>query len=394
MKKKNRIDILLIARPDHSYNIYNALWESGLRYVYMVFKLLPRWLNFLYKYRLRPLKGNYSICWSVTIINTLHYNLGMSFLAKIPESFFYEAHIKRFLKTNVPRIVHYWPEYCSDLIRDYKSAHPDVATIAEIVFLNEQYVLDKVGSYFENLGLASNLDYIRKNVAIIQQVMEYENDFIVPSNLAAESFKKYYPNKNFHVIPYGITVSKDYSKKEPRSSSKQIKKFVYAGTVSIEKGCDLICECFCDFPDKELHLYGHIHPNEISFFKRYRNVKNIVFHGLVPKKELQSQLHYYDAGIHLSRFDSYSLAVSEIIGCGIPVIVSDQTGICMDVERYSFGLVTVLEMNEIRSAIENLCCPDSYNTFVSAIDNYVNANHLSYGERVVNLYKNKLQIDI
>lgn len=380
-------DLLIIARPDHSYNIYKTLLESDLNFTYMVFKLFPIWLNRIFaSKKLRPLVSNYSICWPMTVVNTLHYNLRWNFLTKYPESKFYTPHIARFLKKHNPKLIHYWPEYCCDFMRKYKELHPEVRTMAEIVFLNEQYVLDEVGPYLESIGLGSNLDYIKKNADIIKNVMAFETDFIVPSELTAETFRKYYPEKNYHVQTYGIPKSSNYAKKKTISSADEIKSFVYAGTVSVEKGCDIICSWFSKHCDKELHLYGHLHQNESHIFEKYKNEPNIHFHGAVPKADLQNKLRLYDAGIHISRFDSYSLAVAEIIGCGLPVIVSNMTGICSDVCKNNLGIVTEVSFESLDRTISDFCLPNNFNTFIESIDAYFLLDHPSYGERSLEIY--------
>lgn len=41
-----KIDILLVARPDHSLNIYHALnKDTNLTFKYIVFKVFPKWVK-------------------------------------------------------------------------------------------------------------------------------------------------------------------------------------------------------------------------------------------------------------------------------------------------------------------------------------------------------------
>lgn len=387
MNLKETLDVLIIARPDHSYNIYKELVNSGISYTYMVFKFLPKWLNNLIaKGKLREIGSSCSLCWSMTLINSMHYNLRWNWLSRIPESRVYQPHIRRFLWFNKPRLIHYWPEYCIDLIKLYKQKNPSVKTIAEIVFLNEQFVLDENVEYLKSLGLECNLEYIKKNNEITKKVMEFETDFMVPSKLVADSFRKYYPEKNFHVFPYGIHISPSYQRKNNITTDKRVQTFVYAGTISVEKGSDMACKWFYEHPEYELHLYGHVHAKELSLFEKYKEAKNIIFHGAVPKTVLQGGLLQYDAGIHLSRFDSYSLSVAEMIGAGLPVVVSSRAGICEEVLQGGFGEVVDLNYDSITSAIETFCIPGNYNRYLDSIDKYVTAKPKSYGKKIVDFY--------
>ena len=95
----------------------------------------------------------------------------------------------------------------------------------------------------------------------------------------------------------------------------------------------------------------------------------------------------YDVGIHLSRFDAYSLAVGEMIGVGLPVIVSDKTGNKDDVEKYSWGIVTSLNYDDIEKNIKQLSEINNYKKYVSSIYNYINNEYLNYGDRTVAFYK-------
>ena len=89
----------------------------------------------------------------------------------------------------------------------------------------------------------------------------------------------------------------------------------------------------------------------------------------------------------MSRFDAYSLAVGEMIGCGLPVIVSDKTGNKDDINRYGLGLVAGLSVEEVKNAVMTISNLQTYNSIVDNIDAYIREYHMTYGARMINKYK-------
>ena len=148
---------------------------------------------------------------------------------------------------------------------------------------------------------------------------------------------------------------------------------------------------FSEHPNLHIHLYGVVVESEKNVFDTYRQYTNIHFHGSFPKAELQKEISQYDAGIHLSRFDAWSIAAGEIMGAGLPLVVSEQTGISELVKEYGFGEVCQLTPEKITESIMKLITPERYNKCVDNIDKYVQSNPKSYGERIVDFYKESLK---
>lgn len=128
-----------------------------------------------------------------------------------------------------------------------------------------------------------------------------------------------------------------------------------------------------------------------KIFEQYFSASNIYYHGTVSKEELRAEIVKCDVGIHLSRFDAYSLAVGEIIGCGLPVIVSDKTGIKDEVADKGFGLVTSLDIENIRMSIDTMIKLDFYERCIENIDRYILSNPKTFGEMMVNEYNKFLE---
>lgn len=389
MKLKNKIDILLIARPDQSLDIYNSLIrDKQLSCLYITFKLFPKWIFKLFHFKkLRTIEGrNYKISYMTTFLNLLKFNFGIKCLSNCNENYWIEKITRKIINKNQIKIVHYWPKYChGNIITTIKSK--GIFTIADIHMPNPIYIIDKMKNVYKKYGIETNNTFLAKYVEEIKSHLENENNVMVPSTFVVETMKYSFPDKNYYVVPYGITVYPKYRKKRYILNNSEIKNFVYAGQISIEKGCDILLDWFSANPDYIIHLYGLINNHQQWIFEKYSSKSNIIFHGTCPKSILQDELVQYDIGIHLSRFDAYSISVGEMIGCGLPVIVSEQTGIKDEVIKYGFGIVTPLSFLDISKQIKVVLSPEIYNQCIKNIDDYIKSNYKDFGHRMEMFYK-------
>lgn len=384
------IDLLLLARPDHSYSIYKGLLKSNINFVYSSFKLMPKWLKrYVKNPRVRYYSRNYSNCRLLTLFHIYRVKYKKERLEKY-EKVLYEFHLSKLFKQVNPRIIHYWPYLCLDKVRQYKANHPLVKTYADVYFPCEHWVIDNIFPVLSQYGLEE--DPLTKRDAIkLKRVMEFEETFIVPSKFIEETYRHYYPDKHYIVIPYGMNKWDGYSKRKYKSQSEEIRKFVYAaGSVSIQKGCHYLLRYFKNHPELELHIYGIIPDSQRHLFLEYTSISNIIFHGLIPKSMMSETMASYDVGIHLSLYDAYSLAVGEMMGAGLPVVVSNRTGICSLVKDIGAGVVTNLDDSSIDNSISEILKPEYYNKCVDNLDDYMRKSPQYYEDEIVEFYKKQL----
>ena len=388
MKKKK--DILIVARPDHSMQIYNALLgQSKLNYLYLTYKVFPKWVKKITGIKkLTVCSRNYICSWKLTFVNLCRYKYKFSFAQSWDETHVFDSSLKRLFRTNDVKLIHYWPEYGDSEIIKYIKQHPESHAFADIHMPHPRAVYNSMKPIYERYGITPESTQLYKMVQEQSDFAQKATDILVPSSYVADSYRDVYNDKNYHIVSYGITVSRLYTKRNPSI----IKEFVYAGRISLEKGSDLLLDFFEKHQDLNIHLYGSVIAGQESIFNKYNNVKNIYFHGSVPKMELQERLNLYDVGIHLSRFDAYSLAVGEMIGCGLPVIVSENTGNKDDIRKEELGLVTSLDLDSIEKAIKIIVDPNNYNKIVMNIDNYILNKNKTYGERMIDFYLNILHL--
>lgn len=388
---KKNIDVLLIARPDHSIQIYKALCiQKKLSFYYITFKVVHAFVKYIFPYKkLQTVTKRCCIDIRATIIQVFKKTFNFKFAQNWQTDNMLSNTSKHFLKKNNIKIVHYWPEYASRTMNEYILKNTKTIVLADMYMPNPIAILNEMKPIYQKYGLDDGTNnWLYEYAEKMEEHFASVKNIVVASTYVRDTMKLSFPDKNYIIVPYGITISPTYTKKRELKKSK---KFIYIGRVSIEKGCDILLSIFRKNPEYELHIYGGIWQQQRKIFEPYFSYGNIYYHGTVSKEDLRKEIVKCDVGIHLSRFDAYSLAVGEIIGCGVPVIVSETTGIKDEVRNNGFGLVTNLDFYEIEKSIEKMSDLKFYSQCIDNIDKYIKSNPKSFGEKMVDEYKKLLE---
>lgn len=388
---KKNIDVLLIARPDHSIQIYKALCiQKKLSFYYITFKVVHAFVKYIFPYKkLQTVTKRCCIDIRATIIQVFKKTFNFKFAQNWQTDNMLSNTSKHFLKKNNIKIIHYWPEYASRTMNEYILKNTKTIVLADMYMPNPIAILNEMKPIYQKYGLDDGTNnWLYEYAKKMEEHFASVKNIVVASTYVRDTMKLSFPDKNYIIVPYGITISPTYTKKRELKKSK---KFIYIGRVSIEKGCDILLSIFRKNPEYELHIYGGIWQQQRKIFEPYFSYGNIYYHGTVSKEDLRKEIVKCDVGIHLSRFDAYSLAVGEIIGCGVPVIVSETTGIKDEVRNNGFGLVTNLDFYEIEKSIEKMSDLKFYSQCIDNIDKYIKSNPKSFGEKMVDEYKKLLE---
>lgn len=388
---KKNIDVLLIARPDHSIQIYKALCiQKKLSFYYITFKVVHAFVKYIFPYKkLQTVTKRCCIDIRATIIQVFKKTFNFKFAQNWQTDNMLSNTSKHFLKKNNIKIIHYWPEYASRTMNEYILKNTKTIVLADMYMPNPIAILNEMKPIYQKYGLDDGTNnWLYEYAEKMEEHFASVKNIVVASTYVRDTMKLSFPDKNYIIVPYGITISPTYTKKRELKKSK---KFIYIGRVSIEKGCDILLSIFRRNPEYELHIYGGIWQQQRKIFEPYFSYGNIYYHGTVSKEDLLKEIVKCDVGIHLSRFDAYSLAVGEIIGCGVPVIVSETTGIKDEVRNNGFGLVTNLDFYEIEKSIEKMSDLKFYSQCIDNIDKYIKSNPKSFGEKMVDEYKKLLE---
>ncbi len=130
------------------------------------------------------------------------------------------------------------------------------------------------------------------------------------------------------------------------------KKFIYVGRLSKEKNVELLVDLFNDLKEYSLTIIG-IGPLESSLKSKAR--ENIIFKGQINNQELKQ--HFDESNILMltSVSETWGLVVEEALYFGMPVIVSNNCGVCEIVNEGVNGyIVDIKNIKNIKDTILNL----------------------------------------
>ncbi len=178
-------------------------------------------------------------------------------------------------------------------------------------------------------------------------------DGIIVLNKKSFDFVKTLNKKaEVQIIPNFVMESElNFEKK--KIINDQIKKVVFVGGVTPEKGCDTIIQAASEMPNIEFNLVGAI-SDEIKNMTISQNVK---LHGVQNADYVKEQLDSNDVFIFLSRYfgEGFSCALTEAMAAGLPCIVTDWAANA-DMIDYGEGgkVISQQSPKELESAIDEL----------------------------------------
>lgn len=119
--------------------------------------------------------------------------------------------------------------------------------------------------------------------------------------------------------PYGVDIGM-FMPAKPRASDGTT-RFLYIGTWSLRKGCDLLAEAVQRLSNVELVHVGAI--TDCAFPQSDTRFRH---HGTVPQWQLPKFYAEADAFVLASREDGFGMVLGQALASGLPVIGTDHTG--------------------------------------------------------------------
>ncbi|MDH4568436.1 glycosyltransferase family 4 protein [Pseudomonas sp. BN414] len=236
-------------------------------------------------------------------------------------------------------VLHYWPFYGLGMAKKAISAG-NIMTVAEIYEAEPSFVNSIYSTEYDKFGLQTT----KKINEMIDQneVFEFETDFIVASEFTKSSYSRLFPQKNYHVCSYGPAghdLAPTALQKIEKNSAHGTKRIIFVGQVCVEKGVHYLIEAASQL-DVTVDLVGPIRPGQEEVFRKLlassRNTRAL---GSMRHQEVLEAMKNYDIFALPSLSDNYSLAVSEALSNGLPVIVTENCGNKDDVQLYNLGEV-------------------------------------------------------
>ena len=392
---------LLLARPDHSTFLYEELKKNPeIDISYHTFSAFKKdsLLNY-WKPSVKSVDKEVNISYNFSFFHKFLYFLSkqITFDYYKTESKFSTCFFKNMLQkyTGEVNIVHYWPIYYHQSVRNFQRNNTKIKFIADVYATHPDHARTNLESAFDEFGLSIEKSHFVKSKDTDFASLENVENMLVPSKYVAETYQKHYPKTEIYIAGFGLF-------NFPLKISKQLKrsnlapfKLIFVGKVSIEKGCPYLFEAMKRLPNTEFHLdvIGEIETNQINIFRPYFNLPNIRFLGKLPNFKILEILPEYHVFVLPSLSDAYSLAVSEALAHKLPVIITENVGNKDDVRKFQIGEVCQVKSVELLiQSILNLQ-NEEYRQFLKAnIDNFIADNQgNSYPSKVLKIYNQLLQ---
>src|SRR6185437_9085288 len=195
---------------------------------------------------------------------------------------------------------------------------------------------------FANTSLRNKINFLKENEL---QKADY---IICLSSFAEKSLLDNGFNKDkIFLANLGSDTSKFYSKKE--YNNDETLKLIYVGTLFRRKGIDTLLEAIKQL-NKNIHLYligpGGDSENELQNYQQYFTRVNFAHH-----EELNNYFNKSDVFVLPSYLDSWGMVVIEAMTCGLPVIVTENTGSKDAVDKESGIIIPAGDIEALKKAI-------------------------------------------
>lgn len=171
----------------------------------------------------------------------------------------------------------------------------------------------------------------------------------VSSHYAWNSFvDEGYPSDRLRLFP--LT---PHPRFEPRSSPPRSSTFnvVYVGSLNVHKGVPLLIECFRSIPDDDIRLV-------LVGGASTRGMRRFVEQACASDRRISVRPgdplpHLQEASVcvHPAYEDGFGYAPAEAVACGVPVIVSADTGMSDMVPSAAISVVPTGDLAALRDAI-------------------------------------------
>lgn len=213
--------------------------------------------------------------------------------------------------------------------------------------------------------------------SFLQDLVFYKISYSALISVAKSTLEKNLQTKNVFIIPNGINPEKFAPAIRLRS---KIKKVIYIGRLSKEKGVDLLIGAFNRLGNRRLKLSIVGNGPEEQKLKQYQG-KNIFFAGRLDGKDLVAELKSADLLVLPSRTEGLPVTLLEAWAAKLPILVTDVGDNSRLVKNGKNGFICHTNETAINNSLRNIL--KSKNLPEIAEAGYANALSLSWGFIVV-----------
>ncbi len=194
--------------------------------------------------------------------------------------------------------------------------------------------------------------------SLIKYILKKADKVLSTSRFMAQEVKKYYDG-NIEVTPFGVDLSRF------RPAGKTAGETVRIGIIkNLEEvyGIELFLNALKILKEKGVKGFTAEITGDGSFRDRLHRITEenelteiVEFNGFVDNSEIENIHRRYDFEVYPSYKDSFGVSAVEAMACGVPVIVSSDTGLADVAEDQVSGLIFPNgSLNGLAACIEKL----------------------------------------
>lgn len=258
------------------------------------------------------------------------------------------------IKNHVDAVVSY-DDYSSVLFTLLKENAPDILRImdvsaANILYMKQIYEKDMLlqPEFAKRLRKERELVWNEGNIKRAHSEIKNTQIFLSPSKFVARSLEySGVSKKQIKICPYGVDVKQFDQKKyaDVQEIKKRPIRFIYVGGVKELKGAAYLFHAIKEIPKEqaELTIVGQYNPKDLDI-SPYLN--RVTFTGPVLHTEVSKLLMKSDVFVFPSLGEGLSLATLEAAACGLPLIVSENSGVNDAITEGQEGFVIPIQSTQ------------------------------------------------
>lgn len=165
-----------------------------------------------------------------------------------------------------------------------------------------------------------------KTMQLYKEEVQYPDAFLVPSNFVKKTLKYSGASENkIFCCPYGVDTAQ-FKCKNYDIVPKLPLRFIYVGGVKELKGIAYLLDAFAQIPEElaKLTVVGGYNPSDEDL-QQY--LSRVDFTGVVLHQRVSELLESSDVYIFPSLGEGLSLSTLEAASCGLPLIVTANSGV-------------------------------------------------------------------
>jgi len=208
-------------------------------------------------------------------------------------------------------------------------------------------------SFFQHITGSKEL----YNKISLRKVQEYAlaDQIISLSNFAAQTLiEESIPKQKIQINPLGFDETIFFSKSVNSIEALGAPlKLVYAGIITQRKGVHLLLNLMEQYTKEQVSLTLIGAAGDASHLLEQAILKpNIHYIPYLNQKDLAEELRHADLFVFPSYLDSWAAVVVEAMACGLPVIVSENTGAAQVVTEQTGKIIPVDDLVALKIAID------------------------------------------